>query len=69
MFEVVFVGDVSLNTVQCVRGLKSEYDRMWDMAFASFGRKLGDAERALVHDFVQMRRGVVDGKIQVEVVA
>lgn len=68
-FEVVFVGDVSLNTVKCVRMLKTEYDRMWDMAFASFGRKLGDAERALVHDFVQMRRGAVDGKIQVEVVA
>lgn len=67
-FEAVFLGDVSLNTVKCVRVLKTEYDRMWDMAFASFGRKLGDAERALVHDFVQMRRGVVDGKIQVEVV-
>ena len=68
-FEVVFVGDVSLNTVKCVRVLKTEYARMWDMAFASFGRDLGDAERALVHDFVQMRRGVVDGTIQLEVVA
>jgi hypothetical protein len=38
-FEVVFIGDVSLNTVDCVRVLKTEYDRMWDMAFASFGRK------------------------------
>jgi hypothetical protein len=68
-FEVIFIGDVALNTVKCVRVLKTEYERMWEMAFASFGRKLGDAERALVHDFVQMRRGVVDGKIQVEVVA
>lgn len=68
-FEVVFICDVALDTVECVRMLETEYDRMWDMAFASFGRKLGDAERALVHDFVQMRRGVVDGKIQVEVVA
>jgi len=68
-FEVIFIGDVSLNAVECVRVLKTEYDRMWDMAFASFGRKLGVAERALVHDFVQMRRGVVDGRIQVEVVA
>lgn len=68
-FEVVFIGDVSLNTVDCVRVLKTEYDRMWGMAFTSFGGKLGDAERALVHDFVQMRRGVVDGRIQVEVVA
>ena len=41
---------------------------MWDMAFANFGRKLGDAERALVQDFVQMRKGVIEGRIQVEVV-
>lgn len=68
-FEVIFLGEVSLNTVTCVRVLKTEYDRMWDLAFASFGRKLGDAERAVVHDFVQLRRGAVDGKIQVEVVA
>jgi len=68
-FEVVFIGDVSLETVECVRVLKTEYDRMWDMAFANFGRKLRDAERALVHDFVQMRRGVIDGRIQVEVVS
>jgi hypothetical protein len=68
-FEVIFIGDVCLESVQCVRVLKSEYDRMWDMAFANFGRKLGDAERALVHDFVQMRRGVMEGKIQLEVVS
>ena len=68
-FEVIFIGDVSLNAVKCIRVLKTEYDRMWDMAFANFGRKLCDAERALVHDFVQVRRGIVDGRIQMEVVA
>lgn len=68
-FEVILIGDVSLDALECVRVLRTEYDRMWEMAFASFGRKLGDAERALVHDFVQMRRGVVDGRIQVEIVA
>lgn len=67
-FEVVFIGDVSLNTIECIRVPKTEHDRMRDMAFASFGRKLCDAERALVHDFVQMCRGVVDGRMQVEVV-
>ena len=68
-FEVVFIGDLSLESVEYVRVLKTEYDRMWDMAFGNFGRKLSDAERALVHDFVQMRKGVVDGRIQVEVVS
>jgi hypothetical protein len=68
-FEVVFVGEVALGTVDCVRVLKTEYDRMWDMAFANFGRKLGDAERALVQDFVQTRKGVVEGRIRMEVVA
>lgn len=67
-FEVIFLGDVYLRDVQCVRVMKSEYDRMWDMAFASFGRKLGEAERALVNDFIQLRRGEMDGKIHLEVV-
>lgn len=67
-FEVVFIGDVFLRTIDCVRVAKTENERMWDMAFASFGRKLGDAGRALVDDFVQLRRGVEDGRIRVEVV-
>ncbi len=68
-FEVIFIGDVFLKTVRCLRVLKTEYDRMWDMAFANYASNRGEAERALVDDFVQMRRGVVDGKIQLEVVA
>jgi hypothetical protein len=66
-FEVIFVGEVSLDVVDCVRVLKTEYERMWDLAFANFRRKLSDAERALVQDFVQLRRAVVDGRTQVEV--
>lgn len=68
-FEVIFLGEVSLDSFQCVRVLKTEYDRMCDLAFANFGRKLGDAERALVHDFIQLRRGTLNGKMQVEVIA
>lgn len=68
-FEVVFTSPVSLAAIGCVRVPKAEYDRLWDMAFASFARKLGDAERALVHDFVQMRKGVVDGRIRLEIIA
>lgn len=66
-FEVIFIGHVRLNAVECVRVLKSEHDRMWNLAFASFGRKLTDAERALVHDFVQLRRGAMEGKVKIEI--
>lgn len=66
-FEVIFTGGVSLADVDCLRVSRSEYNRMWDMAFANFSRKLGDAERALVNDFVQMRRAVVDGRVRMEI--
>jgi hypothetical protein len=68
-FEVVFIGEFSRDAVACIRVSKAEHDRMWDLAFASFGRRLGDAERALVNDFVQLRRAVLDGNVHVEVVA
>lgn len=66
-FEVVFIGEISLDTVDCVRVLTGEYDRQWDMAFANFGRELDEAQRALVNDFVQLCRGVRDGRVRLEV--
>lgn len=66
-FEAVFVGEISLHAVHCVRVPKTEYDRWSDLAFANFGRKLGEAERAFVQDFIQLRRAEVEGRIQVEV--
>jgi hypothetical protein len=68
-FEVIFVGDVFLDSVECVRVLKVENDAMWDLAFASYGRKLEPAERALAQDFIVLRRGVVEDKVCLEVVA
>lgn len=65
-FEVIFLGDVSLEAVECVRALKVEIDGMRKLAFANFGRKLERAERALAHDFVVLRRGVVEGKLRLE---
>jgi hypothetical protein len=67
-FEVVFVGEVSLDAVGCVRVSKGQFDRLWNLAFGNFGRKLGDAERALVQDFIDLRRAEIEGKIQIEVV-
>ena len=67
-FEAIFIGEVLLDTVNCVRLVKSEYDRMWNMAFADFGRRSGDAERALVDNFLQLRRAEMDGRIRLEVI-
>ena len=67
-FEAAFVGEVLLKSLECVRVLGSEYDRLSNLAFENFGRKLDVAERAHVQDFIQLRRAVVDGKIKVEVI-
>ena len=68
-FEVLFTDNVSLQAVHCVRVLKTEYDRKWEMAFANFAKELNEADRALVNDFVQLQRAVVDGKVELEVIA
>jgi hypothetical protein len=67
-FEAIFIGDVEMPAVSCVRIPRAEYKRVWDMAFDSFSRKLSDGERAMVHDFVQIRRAELGGKLRVEVV-
>jgi hypothetical protein len=66
-FEVIFAADFSLDAVDGVRVFKTEHNRMWTLAFDNFGRKLGDAERAFVQDFIQLRRAILEGRIQVEV--
>ena len=68
-FEAIFIGDVSLQAVECVCVLKAENDQMWELLFASFGREAEDAERALAHDFVVLQRGVAEGRLRLEVVA
>ena len=67
-FEIIFIGDVSLKDLYCVRIPAAEYQAMWELAFANYGRKLSEAERAWVQDFIQLIRASKDGKIQVEVI-
>jgi hypothetical protein len=67
-FEVVFIGTVSIGAVKFVSVLKTEYDRIKSLLFDSFGRKLDEAERALVHDIRVLFRGVSEGTIRIEVV-
>lgn len=68
-FEVALIGDVTRERVARVRVLRSEYDRIWELAFDNFSRRLDEAERALVGDFVQLRRRELSGEVVVEVVA
>jgi hypothetical protein len=67
-FEAVFVGEVVLQGLDCVRVAKAEYDRMWALTFASCGAKPGDAERALMHDFRRLLIAKKDNKVNLEVV-
>jgi Holliday junction resolvase len=67
-FEVIFIGEVGINAVECVYVQKAEYNMRWESAFESFGAKLDTASRALVDDFVHLRRGVVEGKLRLEAV-
>jgi hypothetical protein len=67
-FEAVFTAAVTLDAIKVVLVRKLHFDLMWDLAFANFGRKLEEAEKALVHDFIRLRRATERGTIQVEVV-
>jgi hypothetical protein len=67
-FEAIFIGKVSRNTVNCVRMSQVEYDRMWNLAFANFGHKLEEAERAVTNDFVQLQRAAKEGKVELQVI-
>ena len=67
-FEVIFIGLVAFDAVGCVCAQKTEYDTRWRSAFDSFGAKPDAATRALAHDFVVLRRAVVEGRLRLEVV-
>ncbi len=67
-FEGIFVSDVNLDAILVVRVLKSEFENTWDLAFANFGRKLGEAEKARVQDFVRLQRAVKTGLVRLEVI-
>ena len=54
--EAVFVGNVLVDSLECVRMSAVDYQRHWDMAFSSFGKSFNEAERALIHDFVQIMK-------------
>ncbi len=66
-FEVIFIGDVNLASIDCVRISRQEYEAKWDLAFLNLGVRRSEAERALINDFIQLRRAEVEGRVKVEV--
>ena len=66
-FEIIFVGDVSLKSVKCVRVTQDEYYGKWELAFLNLGVRRTEAERALVSDFIELRRAVLEGRVKLEV--
>lgn len=67
-FEIIFIGDVTLNDLHCVRVSAIEYQQKWDLAFASFDKSLKEPERAEVQDFIQLLRAEKAGKIKLEII-
>jgi hypothetical protein len=67
-FEVIFIGDVYLDSVECVRIPRNEYTSKWDLTFLNLAAKRSDAERAVAHDFLQLRRAELAGTVRLEVV-
>jgi len=65
-FEIIFIGEVTLNDLKCIRVSTKEYQQKWDLAFASFDKSLSEPERAEDQDFIQLLRAEKDGKIQLE---
>jgi len=67
-FEVIFMGEVTLDSMQCVRVPEPEYTAKWDLTFQNLIANPNDAERALAHDFLQLRREQLAGRVIVEVI-
>ncbi len=66
--EIIFIGEITLDALECIRITNKEYMQMWELAFANFGRSQSEAERAWIQDFNQLLRADKDGKIQLKVI-
>lgn len=66
-FEVIFLGDIDASSIECVRISRREYFAKWDLAFMNLGSHRSEAERAVVNDFIQLRKAELEGRVRVEV--
>jgi len=65
-FESIFVGRVMLENVDLIRIPHRLYETLFDMAFNAIGTSRTPAERALIYDFIQLRKAEKNGRIIVE---
>lgn len=66
-FEVIFIGNITRDAILSIRVSQAEYSSKWHLAFQNLGSKRSEAERAVLNDFVQLRRAELDGRVKVEV--
>ena len=67
--EVVLPESPLFSSVSAIRIPRKEYDDLWDLAFANSAKKLGEAERALVSDFIHIIDKSKEGHFDLEIVA
>lgn len=65
-FESIFIGRVMLNNVDHIRIPRLVYRILFNMAFMAIGTSRTSAERALIYDFIQLRKAEKNGRITVE---
>lgn len=65
--EAIFTERFSKENINKIRVLKNNYDDLWDLAFSDFGKKLTEAEKALVSDFTTIVKGDKQGLFVLEV--
>lgn len=65
--EAIFIGDVSMPEIEEVRVQRTEYERLWNLAFSDFGSSRKDEERALLNDFVVILRAAGNGQLKLKV--
>jgi hypothetical protein len=66
--EAIFVDDLTLDKIEKVQVLKSEYDRMISLVLRTVGRKVESAEHTLIYCFCKILSAAKDGTIELEAV-
>lgn len=66
--EAIFAGDATRSDLESVRMPRSEHDLRFEFAYEDFRAKLNYEERAVINDFVQLKRLLKQHNIPLEVV-
>lgn len=64
--EAIFIGTVRADALEVVRLNKQAHDDYWDLAFANYGRRLGEGELAVGYGFVAILRALTQRGLSLE---